>query len=276
MNDATSAGGIALAHGSSDGHETGCLTARMCPNENSTEWLTCREAAIRRRGDYRWSSFPRGLAMPRSDSEEALRAALAATAKQAPVHGTIWGYARGCRNTTACPSAARKSCLDARREYLRNWRQARNAGSGRPVEHGTPRGYGSGCTAAAACPGDTNGTTCIQAQRAYKLKRARERGVRETPLANNVREAAERVSQLISSGVSIRELARLSGVGRTTLGELAKYGSGGRTAYTSSTAERILRIRLPDEGPGRELADARQDARSSSTTSTRSTILRRN
>lgn len=250
MNDSAPDPQTLPAHGSSGGHEAGCLTARMCPNDGSTGWLTCAEAAIRRRGDYRWFSYPRHLAMPRSDTEAAFLAALTTSNKRSYVHGTIWGYARGCRDGAGCPNAARKSCFEARREYVVDWRQARRQGVGRPIEHGTTRGYGSGCRGDASCPGGEGGVTCLQAQRAYKLERARTRGVHEVQLADNVQEAAAHVRRLLSGGVSIRELARLSGVGRTTLGELARYGSGGRAAFTSSTAERVLSLRAPAASVG--------------------------
>lgn len=246
MNDSVLTPPLGAAHGSHDGYDGGCRTARMCPHDGSSEWLTCAEAAVRRRGDYGWMSFPRFLAMPRDDSPESAKRALAAAPQRSLVHGTIWGYARGCRDSRRCPRGGGRSCFEARRAYLQQWRLARLANLENPLEHGTTRGYTSGCRAQSTCPGDATGRTCIQAQRAYKLTRARNQGVRERRAADNAESAAAHVRALLACGVSIRELARRSGVGRTTLSELARYGAAGaRSVFSPTTTERVLLVAHP-------------------------------
>ena len=47
-----------IAHGSPAGYDLGCKSAGGCPNHGSAEWLTCKEAAAARRGDFALTKLP--------------------------------------------------------------------------------------------------------------------------------------------------------------------------------------------------------------------------
>ncbi|MHC9045603.1 helix-turn-helix domain-containing protein [Microbacterium saperdae] len=242
-----------LPHGSFAGYESGCRTRAMCPHGEFSPWLTCAEAAVRRRSDYRMWKLPLDQPVPR---EVPVRAA-ASSQGRAPVpqdgvddaHGTLGGYRRGCHEDRLCPNwqLGRPTCAGTRREYIRKYRARRLHGEGSDVTHGTPNGYYLGCRDRRTCPGDSDGLTCAEAQRTRRREIAAAAGIPPRVELVNSTPASERIRQLRSHGYSLREIARLTGCGHTTISDLAKTGPGRRTRITPEILSRILQAQ--DSGP---------------------------
>ncbi len=284
-----------IAHGSPAGYDLGCKSAGGCPNHGSAEWLTCKEAAAARRGDFALTKLPldepisrKALEIPKAPkrvaptptattapTETAPKPARAIAAKparipapksprhapasraaaQAPVlrstetirtprratqpkaripreevHGTVYGWRRGCRTAEDCPSALAggKSCTEVKREYYADYRAARRAGAGPEIKHGTASGYQLGCHDRATCPGGTDGTTCPDASLEAERRRRRARGIPEQRTVVDSKPAIEHIAALRAAGMPITEIISRSGVGRTAIRTLI-YG---RDDYT--------------------------------------------
>lgn len=227
-------------HGSPAGFEQGCTTALGCPNLGSAEVLTCVDAATRRRGDWSLRRLP--LDQPLRVLQDV---APTPHAEQPEVHGTPWGYRRGCRDRSSCPNWRRGgfTCTDARARYLEDYRRRRVSGEGSSIEHGTLAGYHAGCRDEARCGGAALGTTCSEARRRYKLERARRAGIRPAPLVDDPTAAARAVQRWAGSGRSIREIARMTGVARDTVLALAEHDrSGSPRRFTTTTVQRVLAV----------------------------------
>jgi hypothetical protein len=319
-----------LAHGSAAGYDLGCRSAGGCPNHDSAEWLTCREADTARRSDYALSRLPADAPIPRKALEipktprrpietprapslaapaptpadtapaerkvtaparrtEAVKRSPAAAkpratrraaatsprvkkdaqpkaprvkkveapkaprvkkaqapkaarpAKRAPaaprvrtprqpVHGTVYGWRRGCRDEEGCPNLAAggKSCSEVKRDYYADYRAARQAGGGPPIKHGTASGYQFGCRDRATCPGDRQGVTCPDASLAAEARRRRARGIPEKQPVVDSAPILEHIAALRDGGMTIAEIITRSGVSRTAIRALI-YG---RDDYT--------------------------------------------
>ena len=228
-------------HGSPAGYSQGCRTRAMCPHGQGSEFLSCAEAAIRRRGDYRLSHLPAHQPLPRPLLTEPATPTKTAVRE---VHGTPWGYARGCRDTRACPNWARggMTCPEARRRYMQTYTARRAAGTGTPIEHGTSNGYLLGCRNPATCPGDTTGQTCTDARSRYRQQLARAAGIAPRTESIDARAAATRIRELRALGLSLRHISTLTGTGRTTIAQLTGEGKTMRTRITPTTLDRILAI----------------------------------
>jgi hypothetical protein len=213
-------------HGSVVAHLAGCRTKAACPHHDSSEWLTCAEAAVARRGDWRAAAYSLETPIPRDWQ-----------VREAParpvVHGTIWGYRRGCRSDVLCPNRYRDlaTCAEMRRRYSEEYRRRRSSGDGRAIEHGTSNGYLLGCRGD-DCPGG-RGTTCRAARAAYRQAR---RAANDGRLLVPADEVARAVRGLCDAGLSAREIARRTGTGRATLTALL---AGRRARVTRDVAERI-------------------------------------
>jgi len=161
----------------------------------------------------------------------------------AATHGTLGGYRRGCHEDRTCPNwqRGRTTCAGARREYIRDYRSRRLDGEGPGVAHGTPNGYYLGCRDRRTCPGDSDGRSCADAQALRRREIAASAGI--APRAEHVDStpASERIWQLRQRGFSLREIARLTGCGHTTISDLAKTGQGRRARITPDVLHRILR-----------------------------------
>jgi hypothetical protein len=218
-----------VPHGSPAGFDEGCRTPASCPNHRSPEVLTCAEAAVRRRGDFMAGRLPVDLPLERATSASVFRQQ---TPARGPVHGTPWGYARGCRDARQCPnwSQGRRTCVEARRRYFADYTRRRRTGDGTPISHGTVRGYSAGCRGGADCAAASHGKSCAEAWREYKLAHARAAGVKPAEAGIPPGDAAIHVKRWSDAGMSTRRIARLAGIGRTTVRELIKYaeGAGGR------------------------------------------------
>jgi hypothetical protein len=227
-------------HGSPAGFDAGCGTRASCPNHGSPTTLTCAEAVVRRRGDYEAGRLPRDQPLLRGLTVN--RSARSQAGARASAHGTPWGYQRGCRVRQDCPNwlAGRITCADARRQYLADYKRRRREGTGSAPAHGTIAGYSAGCHDPAACPQPE--TSCTVAWRAYKLRRSREAGARARDTVDP-HEARIAVLGMRERGHSVRAIAELAGVGRTTIGDLLRGGRGdGDRPFTRDIVERILRV----------------------------------
>jgi len=201
-------------HGTVIGFRQGCTSRGGCPNHGSSELLTCQEATIRRRSDREFAVLPEDQPLPRSIT--------AVVVNVGEVHGTVWGYRRGCHDAEACPNRhrGRRTCTEARRNYVHDYQRRRLAGAGTPIAHGSERGFLAGCHDRTTCPADSVGLTCADARRAAELARARAIGVRPRLLVN-AESAAEVVQHFLTSGRSQRWIAAQAAVGRETVRALA-------------------------------------------------------
>lgn len=229
-------------HGSPAGHDQGCRTPLACPNHGSSELLTCAEAAIRRRGDFSLQRLPpdQQVYVVRDLDDHGRR-----IAREEPneVHGSAWGYQRGCRDRRSCPNWAldRVTCHDARRRYIADYQRRRTGGEGSRIPHGTLAGYSAGCRDEQRCDRSADGLTCSEMRRRYKMRIAREAGVQPLVFADDPAPAVALVRRWSEAGHSIRDIARRTGVGRTTIAALTMHGQpGSRRRCSRSTVERIL------------------------------------
>lgn len=97
-----------------------------------------------------------------------------------PVHGTVYGFARGCKQPEDCPMTAvgKKSCAEVRHAYYADYRAKRKVGQGPPIQHGTATGYQMGCTDRSSCPSAiAGGTSCSDASLAAERGRRRRAGI---------------------------------------------------------------------------------------------------
>lgn len=117
-------------------------------------------------------------------------------------------------------------------------RRPRN--EGHTITHGTTYGYYLGCRDRRTCPGGADGVTCSDAQAARKREIAAAAGIPPRVEPVDSLAASERIWELRAEGRSLREIARLTGCGHTTIAELARTGSGRRTHVTPETLQRIL------------------------------------
>lgn len=227
-------------HGSAAGYEAGCRTRAMCVLGPDSELLTCAEAVVRRRGDYRLLRLPPDRPVPRVVD---LVVSAAESQRVREVHGTPWGYARGCRDTRACPEYGRGgvTCAESRRSYVRDYVARRASGQASPIEHGTPNGYFAGCRDRRLCPrGD--GASCADARAQHRRRLARAAGIAPKAETLDSAPAASRVRELRARGWSLRRIAAATGCGRTTIADLAVQAGPVRRRITADTVRRILGV----------------------------------
>lgn len=227
----------------------------MCANGADSDLLSCAEAVIRRRADYRLSRLPAEQPLPRRESLATSTARPArivhpptapvatAPAKSAdPVHGTPWGYTRGCRQEDECPHWRRGAltCTEARRRYIRVWSARRTSGAGTPIDHGTSNGYLLGCRDSGSCPGGAAGTTCSEARASHRRRLAEAAGVPERTESVDAHAAIAKISAMRARGLSLRSIASMTGCGRTTIARLAGGTADERRRVAPDTLSRIL------------------------------------
>lgn len=187
-------------------------------------------------------------------------------------HGSPAGYESGCRSRGGCDfhlspdyltcveamadcphwRLGRVTCAQARREWVGDYAAQRRAGAGTPLAHGTSNAYLLGCRDARLCPGDENGTTCSTARAEYRRGLARAAGIAPRAETIDAAEATRRVTEWRAQGLSIREIARRTGCGSTTIADLAQPGRSGRTRVSVPTMQRIVAARIvaPDPAGG--------------------------
>ena len=196
-------------HGTPATYSTGCTVDAWCPNHR-TNLMTCREAAIRYRGDYQYARLvdagtppltretfvePKPERAPKRRPTRLRREPKPATVSNAPkrrriltngiigpdglTHGTSTGYRR-CKDPVNCPAVAagKRSCVEVGRELAaKKWRERHNpTARTRVAKHGTPSGY-SQFKCRDNCPAAANGgVSCRQsATDAARARYARKR-----------------------------------------------------------------------------------------------------
>lgn len=226
-------------HGSRAGYELGCRSKGGCLHDADSEFLTCAEAAIRSRWDFAAAKLPDDQPLPRAGAP-APAATTTTTTRSGPVHGTPWGYQRGCRDSRQCPNwrAGRVTCAEARSRYVTKNKERRRRGHGSGIQHGTSGGYLLGCRDRDACPGDATGRTCPEARAAHRRALARTAPRTET---TDAAKARRRIQGWIAEGLSIRQVAKLTGCGRTTITAIINPTTTRGTQITRETLQRICR-----------------------------------
>lgn len=203
-----------LAHGTELAFRAGCRSRGGCVNRDSARLLTCAEAVVARRSDYHLGKLPMEQAVPRTDildsaqAESARSTAKAGSKPDGPPPGPSG------LDSPGAPRAEGAEVAPSSRPRATRGRNARA-----PLRHGTSTGYLRGCRGA-ECPGDERGTTCREARNRTRQRLARRRGVVPRPAAVDAAPAADRISQLRASGLSIASIANMLGVGRTTLANI--------------------------------------------------------
>lgn len=239
-----------ITHGSPAGFADGCRTRAMCPNGDLSPWLSCAEASVQRRSDYRLWKLPLDQPIPRASTSSTLEAdpaepqAPSDATDDAAGHGSLGGYRRGCHVDRLCPNwtAGRTTCAGARRKYIREYRARRYERDAGSIPHGTLYGYYLGCRDRRTCPGSQIGETCSDAQARRKREIASAAGIAPKVDPVDSALASQRIWELQAQGLSLREIARLTGCGHTTISDLARRGTGRRTRVNPDTLRRILEV----------------------------------
>jgi len=205
-----------VTHGTARGFLEGCRSRGACPNHGSPDYLTCVEADSARRSDFRLARMPRDQPLPRD--------------RQDPRPIGLGG-------------AIRRRTAPRQRDVPR--RLEREGRTPTPV-HGTTTGYLKGCRGD-ACPRGVNGLTCREVRNAARRDRARRLGIRPRPRSVSAEPAAQRIEELKAAGLSLRGIARLTGIGHTTITNIA---CGQIAEIWPTTCARILLA--PATPPARE------------------------
>ena len=216
----------AFPHGSPKGYELGCRSRGGCPYHRATTTLTCVEAAIAARGDGILAMLPADQPLPRRSTVLPTSRSFDEQPVAGESHGTVWRYRQGCRDATRCPHwrLGRVTCAEARRRYFADYHARRRTGRGTPIRHGTSAGYLSGCTSEEGCPRDARGCSCREARTEYRRRRARAQGIQPPASTVPADEAVRLVTELAQLPLTGREIARIAGVGRSTVARLMKAG----------------------------------------------------
>lgn len=201
-------------HGSVSGFIAGCTSNGGCPNHQSPRLFTCAEATVAHRADYRLARLPLAEPLPRD------RATAAPTSEPGPTAPTL--AAAPPRESVARASMSRRSAPGTRRTAR---------------VHGTTTGYLRGCRSRDSCPRDASGVSCSEARNAQRRALARSRGVAARPETVDCALAERAIAAWRAQGASLRAIARMTGVGHTTITKIAT-----RTvdAVRPETVERIL------------------------------------
>lgn len=244
-----------IVHGTVHGYRSGCRSRGGCQHHGSGEYVTCVDAAMLVRSDITLSRLPAHQRIPRHRSQTT-----AAPSRPAPAatieshHGTMRGYRRGCHRDQDCPHwrQGHVTCAEARRRYATDYRARRTAGFGVAIPHGTSRGYLTGCRDRERCPGYDAGMTCPDARNRHKLAVARAAGTPPRQDSVDATVATQRVRSWQRNGISLRTIARLTGVGRSTIGILAA-GPRGDSSLRASAAT-LARVMTTHIDPHHERA----------------------
>lgn len=245
-----------VLHGTPAGYARGCRSRGGCQHHGSPDFLTCVDAHIARQADFRLSRLPTTVQVRRVVFQAAASLTPTAPTDEAgpavtsPVHGTVWGYRRGCRGHRECPRwrTGLPTCVEAKRLYATEYARNRERGHGTPIAHGTTAGYFAGCRDRGACAGDASGVTCADARNTHKRAEARRAGTPERENPVDAADAATRIAAWRAQGYSLRTIARLSGVGRSTVTAIAGNADArtSRSKITSATLSAILALGMPD------------------------------
>ncbi|WP_431522704.1 helix-turn-helix domain-containing protein [Microbacterium yannicii] len=182
-----------VAHGTALGFRAGCRSRGGCPLHQSATLLTCVEAEFARRGDYAIARLP--------IDEPVARVKAVATPQSSRV----------------------QERPRERRESMRNPRTGARVGKRASSEppHGTTARYLRGCRSSGDCPRNADDLSCVEARNAARRNQARRRGVPAYRASVDATQVARVIRTLPDTGVSLRQFAKKSGVGRTTVAGLA-------------------------------------------------------
>lgn len=233
-----------IIHGSPRGFAAGCRSHGGCPHHRSPVFLTCAEAALAHRSDYALGRTDAALPVRRPPSSASVLPDPAPSVEPRRVHGTISGYRRGCVADDLCPHrrVGAATCAEARRHYIAGYKRRRLEGVGTPVPHGTSNGYLLGCRDERGCPGIVSGRTCAGARADYRATRARAAGVSRAVAAVGAGDVHEKLQEWMRHGVSVRRIASVAGVSRTTVASIAR---GARDTVRASE-ETVRKLRALD------------------------------
>lgn len=185
-----------LTHGTVIGFRHGCRSRGGCIHHRSAVFLTCVEATIARRGDFRIAAMPEDLPVSRS-----------LTKSQSDRSRS------DVRARSQADGSASKASLS---------RSAERAPVRRPSwRHGTATGYGRGCRSHERCPRGEGGLSCHEVRNAARLRLSRRAGVGPAEPSTTSELAREHIARLVGQGLSLRRIASLCGVGHTTVSNIA-------------------------------------------------------
>lgn len=244
-------------HGTAIGFSAGCRSIGGCPLQNSA-LLTCAEAVLRRRSDFQASRLPPTRPIPRIEYFDRAQTITPTPTPNPPptpfvvdglVHGTPWGYRRGCRDERRCPhwASGKVTCSQARRSYLERYRAQRMQGRGKAVAHGTTRGALSGCSDESACPRGDDGLTCNEARRRSRQRAARVRGIKPRVEPVDATGLLPVVARARAQGWSLRRISAAANCGVETIRRLVAAASTeppGPVKVLPETFERISQLEV--------------------------------
>ncbi|MBS0476339.1 MAG: hypothetical protein JSR28_14495 [Proteobacteria bacterium] len=157
---------------------------------------------------------PSPPARPRTPRLRTARAARTSQPRQLQPHGTNACRARGCD---------RPECIEAGREYHRQWMANRKAQSIPLEHHGTAYGYQLGCKDRDRCPAEIS---CADASLAEERRRRREAGIAPQAPRVPAEPIRQHVRQLMASGMTVLEIADQAQVSKTGV-KILLYGRSG-------------------------------------------------
>ncbi|TPX04698.1 hypothetical protein FJ656_10675 [Schumannella luteola] len=228
-------------HGSARRFREGCRSRSACPHSGSERYLTCAEAYTAAAGRADLAALPDTTRLPRGDAPaETVRS------EAALVHGTPFGFRRGCAHPLDCPhfDTALPTCLEAQRAYRSGYRRRRADGR---IEHGSWRGYVAGCRDEQRCVEiQGGGLSCAEHRRRRRRRLARERGVVERAQLLDAGDCVRAIGRLVREGHSLRALAPRLGVGSSTLSRLLVAADRGDAARATAPTLTRMRAALAD------------------------------
>lgn len=150
-------------------------------------------------------------------------------------HGTNACRARGCE---------RPECVEAGRQYHREWMAERQRKDIQANHHGTAYGYQLGCKDRATCPATIS---CAEASLNEERRRARQAGVPEQAPRVPADPVRAHVRALMASGMTILTIAADAQVSKTGIKILLYGRSGARkgelpAAIEQTKAEQIMQL----------------------------------
>lgn len=178
---------------------------------------------------------PAPPARPRMPRPQTPRAPRVSRPRQLQPHGTNACRARGCD---------RPECIEAGREYHRQWMANRKAQSIPAEHHGTAYGYQLGCKDRDQCPAEIS---CADASLAEERRRRREAGIAAQAPRVPADPVRRHVRQLMASGMTVLEIADRAQASKTGVKVLLYGRSGARKGelpgeIEAAKAQRLLAL----------------------------------
>ncbi|KDA04643.1 hypothetical protein DC31_05735 [Microbacterium sp. CH12i] len=198
--------------------------------ERALQEATERHQAVTAELEASTNSRPAPPAKPR-----ALRPSKPSKPRQLRPHGTNACRARGCD---------RPECIEAGRNYHREWMEQRKQQQIPAEYHGTAYGYQLGCKNREHCPGQIS---CSDASLAEERRRRREAGIAEQPPRVPAEPIRTHTRALMDSGMTVLKIAEEANVSKTGVKILLYGRSGARKGelpreIEAAKAQRILAL----------------------------------